>query len=64
MAQLMYRIANEPHANILKIKADVPRCVVKIINKALSKQIEQRYQTGYEMAEALRKCAASLQGGL
>ena len=63
LAQLMFRIANEPHGNILKIKPDVPRCVVKIINKALDKDVEQRYQTGNEMAEAIRRCAASLQGG-
>ncbi len=63
MAQLMFRIANEPHGNILKIKPDVPRCIVKIINKALDKDVEQRYQTGSEMAEAIRKCAANLQGG-
>ena len=63
MAQLMFRIANEPHGDILAIKPDVPPCVVEIINKALSKQVEQRYQTGNEMAEAIRRCAASLQGG-
>jgi len=63
MAQLMFRIANEPHDDILAIKQDVPPCVVVIINKALAKQVEQRYQTGNEMAEAIRLCAASLQGG-
>ena len=61
MAQLMFRIANEPHTDILSIKPDVPPCVVAIINKALAKKVEQRYQTGAEMAEAIRRCAASLQ---
>ncbi len=63
LAQLMFRIANEPHKDILKIRSDVPRCVVRIINKALDKDVDERYQSGSEMAEALRKCAASLQGG-
>ncbi len=63
LAQLMFRIASEPHKDILKIRPDVPRCVVKIINKALDKDVDQRYQSGSEMADALRKCAASLQGG-
>lgn len=58
MAQLMFRIANEPHTDILSIRDDVPPCVVAIIDKALSKQREQRYQTGQEMAEAIRQCAA------
>ncbi len=61
MAQLMFRIANEPHTDILSIKPDVPPCVVAIINKALAKKVEERYQTGSEMAEAIRRCAANLQ---
>ncbi|MDP1634932.1 MAG: hypothetical protein Q8L69_09655, partial [Gallionellaceae bacterium] len=61
MAQLMFRIANEPHADILGIKPDVPPCVVAIINRALQKKIADRFQSGAEMAEAIRQCAASLQ---
>jgi len=62
MAQLMYRIANEPHADILSIRPDLPPCLVTIVNKSLAKQIEDRYANGAEMAEALRRCAAGLQG--
>ncbi len=62
MAQLMYRIANEPHTDILSIRADLPPCLAAIINKSLAKQIEDRYANGAEMADALRQCAASLQG--
>jgi serine/threonine-protein kinase len=61
MAQLMFRIANEPQTDILSIKPDVPPCVVAIINKALAKKVEERYENGSAMAEAIRKCAASLQ---
>ena len=61
MAQLMFRIANEPHTDILTIRPDVPPCVVAVINKALTKKVEERYQTGSEMAEAIRQCAANLQ---
>lgn len=60
MAQLMFRIANEPHTDILSIKPDVPPCVVAIINKAIAKKIEDRYESGSAMAEAIRQCAASL----
>ncbi|MFA6014552.1 MAG: serine/threonine-protein kinase [Gallionellaceae bacterium] len=60
MAQLMFRIANEPHADILGISPDVPPCVVSIINKALAKKTEERYQTGQEMAQAIRQCLATL----
>jgi serine/threonine-protein kinase len=60
MAQLMFRIANEPHTDILSINPDVPPCVVAIINKSLAKKIVDRYENGSAMAEAIRKCAASL----
>lgn len=62
MAQLMFRIANEPHTDILNIKADLPPCLVAIINRALAKQVEERYANGAEMAAALRQCIAALQG--
>ena len=61
MAQLMFRIANEPHTDILTIRPDVPPCVAAIINKALAKKVEERYRTGSEMAEAIRQCSANLQ---
>ena len=61
LAQLMYRIANEPHTDILSIKADLPQCLVAIINKSLAKQNEDRYASGAEMANALRQCASSMQ---
>jgi len=59
MAQLMFKITNEPPTDILSINPDLPECVVAIINKALAKQVEERYQTGAEMAQALRQCVAS-----
>jgi serine/threonine-protein kinase len=62
MAQLMYRIANEPHTDILSIKTGLPPCLAMIIDRSLAKKIEDRYANGAEMANALRQCAASLQG--
>ncbi|MDD5056486.1 MAG: serine/threonine-protein kinase [Sideroxydans sp.] len=61
MAQLMFRIANEPHTDILSINPDLPPCVVAIINKALAKKKEDRYENGAAMADAIRQCAAGLQ---
>lgn len=58
MAQLMLQIANEPHTDILDYKPALPGCVVDVVNKALAKQPESRYQTGNEMALALRACVA------
>ncbi len=39
MAQLMFRIATEPHTDILSVKPDVPPCLADIINKALAKPV-------------------------
>ncbi len=60
MAQLMFRIANEPHPDVLSVRPDVPPCVVAIINKSLAKKIEDRYESGGAMAEAIRQCATTL----
>ncbi|HEX5363646.1 MAG TPA: serine/threonine-protein kinase [Gallionella sp.] len=62
MAQLMYRISNEPHTDIRSVRADIPPCLAAIVDKALAKDNESRYANGAEMAEALRQCASSLQG--
>ncbi|OGS92189.1 MAG: serine/threonine protein kinase [Gallionellales bacterium GWA2_60_18] len=62
MAQLMYRIANEPHTDIRTIRPDLPPCLVMIIDKSLTKRVEDRFVSGAVMAEALRRCAARMQG--
>jgi serine/threonine-protein kinase len=60
MAQLMFKIANEPHPDIVAIRPDIPDCLAAIINRALAKNPEERFATGDEMARAIRACAASL----
>ena len=62
MAQLMFRIANEPHADIRTHNAQLPACVAAIVNKALAKDPDQRYQSGEQMAKALQLCLQSLPG--
>lgn len=56
MATLMYKIANEPHPKPDSIRPELPRCASVIINRALTKDPEKRYQTGAQMAADLRKC--------
>ncbi len=60
MAQLMFRIANDPPTDILMINPDIPPCVVAIIEKAIAKKVEDRYENGAAMAEAIRQCATTL----
>ena len=57
MATLMYKIANENHPPPDSIRPDLPRCVTIIINRALAKDRDKRYQNGAQMASDIRKCA-------
>ena len=54
MTQLMFAIANTPHAPARSINAALPPWVDAIIDKALHKDADKRYQTGAELAEAIR----------
>jgi len=60
MAQLMFKIANEAHADIRTHNPKLPACVAAIVNKSLAKDPAQRYQDGDQMAKALRLCLQSL----
>jgi serine/threonine-protein kinase len=61
MAQLMFRIANEPHPNIRSQVPGIPECIAAVIDKAMLKDPEQRYQTGAEMGQDLRSCLSILE---
>jgi serine/threonine-protein kinase len=63
MAQLMFRIANEAHPDIRTVNPALPECLLKIIDKALVKDADARYQTGVEMARDLRACLAVIESG-
>ena len=56
MAQLMFKIANEAQPDIRGVNPLVPDCLAAIIDRALCKDMAQRYQTGDEMARDLRAC--------
>ena len=56
LASLMYKIANEKHPDIRMFKPDLPTCASQIINKALHKDIERRFQSGAQMAKAFTRC--------
>jgi CHASE2 domain-containing sensor protein len=58
MAQLMFKIANEPQADIRTINPALPESLVAVINKVLLKDVALRYQRGSELAADLRACLA------
>ena len=63
MAELMFHIANEPHPDIMLLRPELPPTVKLVIDKALAKKVEDRFQTGTEFAAALRRCLAMVKEG-
>jgi serine/threonine-protein kinase len=56
MAQLMFKIANEPAPDILQFNARMPPALVAFLSRAMAKDAGERFQTGEEFAQALRAC--------
>jgi serine/threonine-protein kinase len=54
MAQLMFKIANEPPADIRSVNPVVAEGLAAFLERALAKDPDQRFQTGEEFAGALR----------
>ncbi len=51
----MYNIANEQHLDVRRYR-QLPACVANLINKALQKDAASRFQSGKQMAAALKRC--------
>jgi CHASE2 domain-containing sensor protein len=51
---LMFKIANEPHPDVTFLRPDIPATIKVVVDKALQKDPDQRFQNGMEMANALR----------
>ncbi len=62
MAELMYKIANEPAPDILIIRKELPGKLADIVALSLSKRPETRYQDGDQFAADLRAVIAELSG--
>ncbi len=56
LASLMYKIANEKHPDVRLFRPDLPSCVSRIINKALAKEPENRFQSGERFSNAIERC--------
>ena len=61
IATLLYQITNENPRSAREISPDrVPESVLKVLDKAMAKDVNQRYQHAREMADDLRRCLAEL----
>ena len=60
---LLFQIANDPHPNVLEINPALPPALKAVIDKGLSKNPDERYQRGSELAAALRGVLGGLTPG-
>lgn len=58
---LIRKIVREPHSHLSTLLPDLPECLDYIVNIVLAKNPDDRFQTGEEMAEALRDCKGEMQ---
>jgi eukaryotic-like serine/threonine-protein kinase len=62
MAELMYKIANDPAPDIRIIRKEISEKLANIVALSLSKRSETRYQDGDQFAADLRAAIAELSG--
>ena len=63
MTGLMQQIAEAPHPPLRAFRPDLPACVESVIDQALAKNPEARYDSGAQMAAALDDCRARIASG-
>ena len=64
MTGLMQQIAEAPHPPVRAFRPDLPACVESIIDRALAKNPDERYDSGAQMAAALEDCRSRIPSGL
>jgi serine/threonine protein kinase len=63
MTGLMQRIAEAPHPPLRAIRPDLPACAESIIDRALAKNPDARFDSGAQMAAALDECRSRVPSG-
>jgi len=64
MTGLMQQIAEAPHPPLRAFRPDLPACVETVIDRALAKDPEARFDTGAQMAAALEDCRVRIPSGM
>ncbi len=60
ITSLIYQIANQQHPSPRDYNPDIPDCCLKIIDKALMKEADQRYQRGNELSKDIHEALVLL----
>jgi serine/threonine-protein kinase len=63
MTGLMQQIAEVPHPPLRAFRPDLPECVEAIIDRALAKNPDERFDSGAQMAAALNDCRSRIPSG-
>jgi serine/threonine-protein kinase len=63
MTGLMQQIAEAPHPPLRAFRPDLPACVESVVDRALAKNPEARYDSGAQMAAALDDCRSKMPSG-
>jgi len=64
MTGLMQQIAEAPHPPLRAFRPDLPECVDRVIDRALAKNPDSRFDSGAQMAAALEDCRLRIPSGL
>ncbi|QLG87079.1 CHASE2 domain-containing protein [Chitinibacter bivalviorum] len=62
MAELMYRITQQPPTDPRNYNPKIPSVLIKIMMKALEKNVDERFQSGAKMAAVLMKLEEAIKG--
>ncbi|HXV74998.1 MAG TPA: serine/threonine-protein kinase, partial [Candidatus Polarisedimenticolaceae bacterium] len=60
VSSVIYRVVHEQPHDAAEVNPRVPPALGRLLRRALDKRVDQRFQTGDELAAALRKIAATL----
>lgn len=60
LSALLFAIGHQPHPPLISLRDDLPPMVQEVLDRALHKELPQRYRRAGEFAEDLRACLQSL----
>lgn len=63
MTGLMQQIAEAPHPPLRAFRPDLPECLEAVVDRALAKSPEARFDSGAQMAAALEDCRVRIPSG-
>jgi serine/threonine-protein kinase len=60
LSALLFAIAHHPHPDLQSLRQDLPPMFQEVINRAMQKELPQRYRRAGELAQDLRACIHTL----